>query len=325
MSTVDTLRLLGGGASGAILMALGDGPLRTKDLTKRVPGYAPRTIYRYAGKLAALGVIDRHEEPGVPSKVVHSLSDPCGRELHELVEAYAAASMLRLPSGDIGSHGWGSLALLADLWESGMVDELNRGPRSPTELSRKSPGLSFHQVSRRASLFEIGGLLKETSLPGRRRRQYELTDKARRGMALVAGIGRWRRRHVVPKGMTGLTTGEVGSLMRAVLPLVALPDHAGKSFEMRVAPGGENGENGEVDALVWADVGSDGTVLSSATPREVPDGAAHGKVTAWVDSVLDGSHHGLKVNGDALLITECLRRLHATLWNRRDKKPPTPP
>ena len=192
LTTVDTLRLLGGGASGAILMALGDGPLRTKDLTKRVPGYAPRTIYRYAAKLAELGVIDRHEEPGVPSKVVHSLSDPCGRELHELVEAYAAASMLRLPNGDIGSHGWGSLALLADLWESGMVDELNRGPRSATELSRKCPGLSFHQVARRAGLFEVGGFVEETSLPGWRRRQYELTDKARRGMALVAGIGRWR-------------------------------------------------------------------------------------------------------------------------------------
>ena len=101
--------------------------------------------------------------------------------------------------------------------------------------------------------------------------------------------------------------------MRTVLPLVALPDHAGKSFEMRVAPASRNGE---VDELVWADVGSDGTVLSSATPREVPDGAAHGKVTAWVDSVLDGSHKDLKMKGDKSLIAECLQHLHRTLWQQ---------
>src|SRR5215213_11976278 len=81
-STADVLRLLSAGATGAILMALGEGPLRTKELTERVPGYAPRTIYRYAGKLAELEVVEREEEPGVPSKVVHTLSDPCGTELY---------------------------------------------------------------------------------------------------------------------------------------------------------------------------------------------------------------------------------------------------
>src|SRR5215475_2489322 len=75
-SIADVLRLLSAGATGAILMALGEGPLRTKNLTERVPGYAPRTIYRYAGKLAELDVIEREEEPGVPSKVVHTLTDP---------------------------------------------------------------------------------------------------------------------------------------------------------------------------------------------------------------------------------------------------------
>jgi DNA-binding HxlR family transcriptional regulator len=45
-STADVLRLLSAGATGAILMALGEGPLRTKTLTEHVPGYTPRTIYR---------------------------------------------------------------------------------------------------------------------------------------------------------------------------------------------------------------------------------------------------------------------------------------
>src|SRR3954468_3913833 len=123
-STADVLRLLSAGATGAILMALGEGPLRTKNLTEAVPGYAPRTIYRYAGKLAELEVVEREEEPGIPSKVVHHLSDPCGTELYELVNRFAAISLTRLPDSRVDAHAWASLGLLADLWEAGMVEEL---------------------------------------------------------------------------------------------------------------------------------------------------------------------------------------------------------
>jgi len=80
------LRLLSAGASSAILLALGDGPLRTKELTERIAGYAPRSVYRYSFKLADLGLVDREEEQGVPSKVVHSLSDPEGRDAQEIFD-----------------------------------------------------------------------------------------------------------------------------------------------------------------------------------------------------------------------------------------------
>ena len=103
-SIADILRLLGAGATGAILMALGEGPLRTMELTQRVPGYVPRTIYRYSSKLAELEVLERDEEAGVPSKVVYTLSDPCGTELYNLVTRFADASMTRLPDGRIDAH-----------------------------------------------------------------------------------------------------------------------------------------------------------------------------------------------------------------------------
>jgi DNA-binding HxlR family transcriptional regulator len=315
LSTVGALRLLSAGASGAILTVLGKGPLRTKELTERVPGYAPRTIYRYAAKLAELGVVHRDEAPGVPSKVVHSLTDPCGRELYELVEAYADASLPRLPNGDIGAHAWGSLALLADLWESGMIGDLNLGPRTPTELSRGDHGLSFHQVSRRASLFAIGGFIEENSEAGRRRR-YALSDQTRRAMALIAGIGRWRRRHIVPAGTTGLTTAEVVGLMQTVLPLVALPQHAGKSFEIRVS----TAEEGVDDGMLWADVGADGMLLTVLTPIAKTGTSVRGGVAAWVDSVLDGSHEDLSVIGDAALIADCMHRLHVALWRPAEER-----
>src|SRR3954468_6655858 len=183
-STADVLRLLSAGATGAILMALGEGPLRTKNLTERVPGYAPRTIYRYAGKLAELEVVEREEEPGVPSKVVHTLTEGCGKELYTLVNRFADASMTRLPDGRIDAHAWASLGLLADLWEAGMVEELACEGRSPTELAKGEHGLSYHQVNRRAGLFKAGGLLTEWQGKGRRR-CYGLTEKTRKTMGLV--------------------------------------------------------------------------------------------------------------------------------------------
>jgi DNA-binding HxlR family transcriptional regulator len=304
LATLEVLRLLSAGASGAILMALGDGPLRTKELTERVRGYTPRTVYRYTSKLVEVGVIERHEEPGVPSKVIHSLARPSGRELHDLLNAYADASLSRLPSGEIDAHAWGSLALLADLWESGMVDELNLGPCSLTKLSRARHGLSYHQVSRRANLLAIGGFIHEVPGSGRRR-CYTMTEKARRAMALIAGIGRWRRRHAVSRGTAGLNAPETATVLRTALPLVALPEHSGKSFGISVT-----------DENVWVRVEPDGRVLNCASAPEEPDGHARGGVKMWVDTLLDGPPEKLSTKGDSHLIRTCLSRLHAALWTK---------
>ncbi len=299
-------------------MALGDGPLRTKELTERVPGYTPRTVYRYTGKLAELTILDRHEEPGVPSKVVHSLTEPKGRELFELIDTYADASLTRLPNGEIDAHAWSSLGMLADLWESGLIEQLNLGSKSPTELSRVEHGLSYHQVNRRAGLLTIGGFFHE-SVGGGRRRSYSLTNKARRAMALIAGIGRWRRRHVVPKGTTGLSPQEVGGVLRTALPLVALPEHGGKSLGFEIDAEAMDEESD----TVWASVAPDGVVLSRKGPLPQVDGRARGKVTTLVDAIVEGTSNGWRSEGDGHLIESCLERLHSTLWAKRPDGSPT--
>jgi DNA-binding HxlR family transcriptional regulator len=313
-SVAEILRLLGGGATGSILLALGEGSLRTKALTTRVPGYAPRTVYRYVGKLVEIGVIEREEEPGVPSKVVHRLADPCGVELHDLIEAYAGAtpSLERLPDGGIVPHSWGSLTLLADLWESGMFEELNAGPCTATELARVDHGLSFHQVSRRTNLLVIGGLIRET-WDGSKRRRYALTAGARQGTALIAGLGEWRERHVVPTGKPGLTVAETAELLRAALPLVVLPKHAGKSFRLTVTPPGRgNGNEGEV---VWAEVRPDGAVASCAGPMAEIDGWGRGTVESWIVALLQGAGSKVRTGGaDRALIRASVRGMHEVLW-----------
>jgi DNA-binding HxlR family transcriptional regulator len=311
-STADVLRLLSAGATGAILMALGEGPLRTKNLTERVPGYAPRTIYRYAGKLAELEVVEREEEPGVPSKVVHALTDPCGTELYTLVNRFADSSLTRLPDGRIDAHAWASLGLLADLWEAGMVEELSCEPRSPTELARGPHELSYHQVNRRAGLFKTAGLLTELEGPGRRR-NYALTHKTRRTMGLIAGIARWRHHHVVADDDEGMTVQEMATVLRAALPLVRVPRHAGKCLKLDVLS--EEDEPGADGEVVWLEVEADGSIHTCVDSSPDVAGWGRGKVEAWIPVILDGKAEKVLIGGDGDLVTDCLAAFYEALWN----------
>ncbi|HET9677613.1 MAG TPA: winged helix-turn-helix transcriptional regulator [Solirubrobacterales bacterium] len=311
-STPDALRLLSAGATGAILMALGEGPLRTKRLTEQVPGYAPRTIYRYAGKLAELEVVARAEEPGVPSKVVHTLTDPCGSELYGLVTRFVDASMARLPNGRIDAHAWASLGLLADLWEAGMIEELSCESRSPTELARGPHGLSYHQVNRRAGLFRNAQLISEQQAPGRRR-SYALTDKTRKTMGLIAEIGQWRHRHVIAEDEEGMTAPEMATTLRAALPLVKMPEHAGKRLKLCVTS--EDDVPGAEGEVVWVEVREDGTLNGCGEPTANVDAWGRGKVKAWIPAIVDGDSRKILAGEDEKLISNCLARLYEALWS----------
>ena len=307
-STADVLRLLSAGATGAILMALGEGPLRTKTLTEQVPGYTPRTIYRYTSQLSDLEVLDRDEEPGVPSKVVYTLSDPCGTDLYTLVNRFADASLTRLPDGRIDAHAWASLGLLADMWEAGMVEDLSCEGRSPTELARGQNELSYHQVNRRTGLFKAGGLLEEWQGPGRRR-CYGLTASSRRKMGLLAGIARWRHHHVIDEDEEGMTAEEMATVLKVVLPLVRMPKHRGKCLQLSVSSDGAS-----EDTEVWAEVRDDGSVNSCAEPLAKPSGWGRGRVAAWIPLLLDGDSSGVLIGDDDRLVEDVLAGLHEDLW-----------
>ncbi len=309
-STADVMRLLSGGAAGAILMALGEGPLRTKKLTERVPGYTPRTIYRHVARLAEMQVVEREEEPGVPSKVVHTLTEDRGQELYELVNRYADAALVRLPDGRIDAQAWASLGLLADLWEAGMVERLACEPMSPTELAQGPHGLSYHQVNRRAGLFNTAGLVREWRGPGRRHR-YALTEKTRRAMGLVVGIGRWRHRHVVGKAEEGMSAPEMATVLRTALPLCTLPAHAGKRLKLSVL----GSEASRDDEVVWANVETTGSVHSCAEGGGRIHAWASGGVEQWVPLAIRGDLTRLEMGHEKQLVADCLHQLWELLWS----------
>jgi DNA-binding HxlR family transcriptional regulator len=69
------IELIGKRWTGAIVSALGDGPLRFGELAKAVPGLSDRLLSQRLRELEEEGVVERVVEPGTPVRVSYSLSE----------------------------------------------------------------------------------------------------------------------------------------------------------------------------------------------------------------------------------------------------------
>lgn len=302
--------MLGAGAGGSILIALGPRPLRTKALTERVPHVAPRTIYRYAAKLAELGLVDREERDEVPSTVTYCLTRGPGRDLFHLLDDYMTTDWLRGPERQVGEGAWTRMSLLGELWDSGWIEQLSRKPRSPTDLAEATDGMTFHQANRRAHLVCSRGLLEQRNARGRGVR-YTLAEPARRGMALVAALGRWRQRHGYCGEDTGLTPVGMLTVLRASHPLIEIP---GKSHSrIRLGVAGAADGNGAGPLSMVGQVAPSGGVELVADSGEDVDAWALGTVNTWCRALLDGNRGRMRVGGDLKLVDAYLTNLHDAL------------
>lgn len=311
-SVAGILRLVGSEPSAQMLMELGKGPLRTRQLTDRIEDCSARSVYRRAGDMEACGLICREREPGVPSKVVLSLTEPAGRELFRLLRAFAATSMDPLPGESGPALPWARLNLLGELWKLGMLEELSYEPRSLAQFSRGDHELTFHQVSRRVSLFIADGLLTVAPSEGMAKR-YELTHLGRRCMTLVAGIGRWRRH--LPGDEPGLTIDEMATVLRAAMSLTRLPEHMGKNLELRVAGPADAAGNREVQTLQGT-VDIDGTLRYTANASESAEGSAGATINTWFAALLDGNRGRIRVRGEQALVDSFMTQLYDVLWGK---------
>ncbi len=302
----DVGRVLGAGASGPILLSLGRGSLRTKQLVSRVPDYAPRTVYRYLDKLVELGLVQREEEPDVASRVVYRLSEPSGRELCRLLWRFAEGMPDPFPQGIGRARSWTSLSLMSELWELGLVEELSRESRSPTELAGGRHGLTYHQIVRRAHRFAAKGLLAQSS-SGSRHTRYSLAPEARRLLAVLAGIGRWRARHLLHNESEGFAADEMVTLLLAVLPVVRLPEHTGGRIRFTV-------DASEAAVTTLASIGRDGRLRCGENVNGGFDARAGGRVKTWLAAIVDGNRGRMSVGGRLEAVDACLRQLHEQLW-----------
>jgi DNA-binding HxlR family transcriptional regulator len=79
------MRVMDGRWKGTILWRLLDGPRRTSELRRSIPGITERMLIRHLQELAADGIVERDDKKTIPPCVYYSLSS-YGRTLAPVVE-----------------------------------------------------------------------------------------------------------------------------------------------------------------------------------------------------------------------------------------------
>ena len=81
-----TLSVIDGGWKGTILWRLLDGPMRTNELRKSIPQITERMLLRHLRDMTESGILNRHQEQGLPLRVRYSLT-PYGMTLVPVLDA----------------------------------------------------------------------------------------------------------------------------------------------------------------------------------------------------------------------------------------------
>lgn len=289
------------------MFALAGGPVRSRRVTERLAPYTPRTVYRQLAKLVSLGVVERSEEGG-PSPVHYRLTRPSGQSLCRLLRRNLDASQNGEPAQAIDEAECTSLYLLAEAWDAGWLGELGSEGRTATEIAESTPGWTFHQVSRRIHLLRMNGLLCESRQQGRGRR-YQMTDRARRTVAVLLEIARWQRRYLLRSSAAQATVPETGVALKALAPLVRIPAHSGRSIKLGIAGGLGNGK-GRGAMVLHVTVDEDGLRWVEDPGLEV-DAWAIGTAHTWIAAILDGRRGRMRIGGDPVLVDAFLKQLNS--------------
>jgi DNA-binding HxlR family transcriptional regulator len=69
------LSVIDGRWKGTILWRLLDGPMRTSELQRNIPGITERMLIRHLKELVADGVLERTQERGASRRVIYSISE----------------------------------------------------------------------------------------------------------------------------------------------------------------------------------------------------------------------------------------------------------
>ena len=89
------MRVMDGRWKGTILWRLQDGPRRTSELKRSIPGITERMLIRHLQELVADGIVKRDDNKTIPPCVYYSLSS-YGRTLGPVVQMMCSWGRLHL-------------------------------------------------------------------------------------------------------------------------------------------------------------------------------------------------------------------------------------
>jgi DNA-binding HxlR family transcriptional regulator len=195
-----------------------------------------------------------------------------------------------------------ALDLVGDKWTLLIVRDLAAGPRRFVELQRVLPGISTEQLRSRLNRMVADGMLTRQrfrEVPPRV--DYELTERARELLPVLAELARWgyewswsspRENELV----------DIGAIIRLAPGLVHPPRKLTGSVELLVTETSKDG--GAASYLLTV---SGGGVALTERADAGADASVTGSETAWIQAFApDGNREGLKISGDGTLAATVL-------------------
>jgi DNA-binding HxlR family transcriptional regulator len=187
-----------------------------------------------------------------------------------------------------------ALDLVGDKWTLLIVRDLAGGPRRFVELQRVLPGISTEQLRSRLNRMVADGLLtrqRYREVPPRV--DYELTERARDLLPVVAALGQWGYKWAWGPPRPGEAI-DVGAILRC-LPGIELPSSLRGTVELIVTRGPE------AEGFYVLHLG-DGTCSYEERSAPEADARVAGPERAWIEAFgIDGSRTELEVSGDMRL------------------------
>lgn len=195
-----------------------------------------------------------------------------------------------------------TLSRIGDKWSVLVIVQLGEGPLRFGELRREIGNISQKMLTTAVRGLERDGFLTRTVTPTIPPRvDYELTERARDLIPVLAALARWgyewswsepRRSEAI----------DIGAVFRLAPGLLTLPKSLRGTVELTVLQRSKDGEDRHYLLTIRR---------GDVTLEERVDADAGARITgterAWVDALApEGSHDALETEGDARLIAAVL-------------------
>jgi DNA-binding HxlR family transcriptional regulator len=199
-----------------------------------------------------------------------------------------------------------ALDLVGDKWTLLIVRDLVAGPRRFVELQRVLPGISTEQLRSRLNRMVADGLLtrqRYREVPPRV--DYELTERARDLVPVLAALARWGYAWAWGAPRRGEEI-DVGAILRLAPGLLSPPAQLHGTAALTVT--GRSKGDAERTYVLTA---TDGRVeLAERQESGEADARAVGSEEAWIAALgPDAAREGLELTGDRALVDALLEGL----------------